>query len=58
MKGGNIEQLLAIKDELAYSNFLDPVFTHPTKEARQAIQCMQFGLQYFDFTQKALVDRI
>ena len=47
---GDIRTLLSVKDELAHSNFFDPHFVNPSREGRAAIQCMQFGLQYFEFT--------
>ena len=34
------------------------MFVQPTKQGKKAIQCMQFGLQYFEFTQQMMVERI
>ena len=55
---GDIRTLLSVKDELAHSNFFDPHFVNPSREGRAAIQCMQFGLQYFEFTQRVMAEKI
>ena len=40
IRNGDIRSLIAAKDELAHSNFLDPMFVQPTKQGKKAIQCM------------------
>lgn len=56
--GGDIQQLNTVMNELAFSNFNDPAFVKPTKEGRNALQIMQYSLQYFMFTQSEMVSRI
>ena len=55
---GDIQQLNTIMNELAFSNFNDPAFVAPTKEGRNALQIMQFSLQYMMFTQNEIANRI
>lgn len=56
--GGDIQQLNTVMNELAFSNFNDPAFVSPSKEGRNALQIMQYSLQYFLFTQSEMVNRI
>lgn len=56
--GGDIQQLNTVMNELAFSNFNDPAFVNPSKEGRNALQIMQYSLQYFMFTQSEMVNRI
>lgn len=56
--GGDIQQLNTIMNELAFSNFNDPAFVNPSKEGRNALQILQFSLQYLMFTQSEMVNRI
>lgn len=55
---GDIQQLNTVTNELAFSNFNDPAFVAPTKEGRNALQIMQFSLQYLLFTQSEMANRV
>ena len=55
---GDIQQLNTVMNELAFSNFNDPSFVAPTREGRNALQIMQFSLQYMMFTQNEIANRI